>query len=245
MLLDVLLFYCLTTLKEFTMLKNKKTYYQLILDKSGSMHDCVNTAINGFNEQMQMIRSLKKKYPKQEFVVSLTTFNQEVHFDINQENPDNIKELTTSNNFHDYKKNENRINYLPNGMTALYDAIGMSVNNILKFANEEINNDQATVVVVIITDGHENASIKYTYRQIQSMIKELELSDNWTFSYLSNTPDAVDYAMGMNIKKENAIRYKKATMKEDYDDIKLSMKSYFDSKENNIKKKEFIKSRRK
>ena len=34
-------------------------------------------------------------------------------------------------------------------------------------------------------------------------------------------------------------------MKEDYDDIKLSMKSYFDSKENNIKKKEFIKSRRK
>jgi len=62
MLLDVLLFYCLTTLKEFTMLKNKKTYYQLILDKSGSMHDCVNTTINGFNEQMQMIRSLKKKY---------------------------------------------------------------------------------------------------------------------------------------------------------------------------------------
>ena len=45
------------------MLKNKKTYYQLILDKSGSMHDCVNTTINGFNEQMQMIRSLKKKYP--------------------------------------------------------------------------------------------------------------------------------------------------------------------------------------
>ena len=242
--MGVLLLYCVT-IKQSTMLKNKKTYYQIILDKSGSMHDCINTTINGFNEQMQMIRSLKKKYPEQEFVVSLTTFNQGVHFDINQEDPNNTKELTAINNLYNYKKDENLISYLPNGMTALYDAIGMSVNNILKFANEEINNDQATVVVVIITDGHENASVKYTYRQIQSMIKELELSDNWTFSYLSNTPDAIDYAMGMNIKKENAIRYRKATMKEDYDDIKISMVSYFDSKENNIKKKKFIKSRRK
>ena len=227
------------------MLKNKKTYYQLILDKSGSMHDCVDTTINGFNEQMQMIRSLKKKYPKQEFVVSLTTFNQEVHFDINQENPDNIKELTTSNNFHDYKKNENRISYLPNGMTALYDAIGMSVNNILNLAKEEITNDLASVVVVIISDGHENASTKYSYDQIQSMIKELELSENWTFSYLSNTPDAVDYAMRINIKKENAIRYSKSSLNHDYEDIKFSMAHYCDSKENNIKTKTFLKSRRK
>ena len=227
------------------MLKNKKTYYQLILDKSGSMHDCINTTINGFNEQMQMIRSLKKKYPKQEFVVSLTTFNQEVHFDINQENPDNIKELTSNNNFHDNKKNENRINYLPNGMTALYDAIGMSVNNILNLAKEEITNDLASVVVVIISDGHENASTKYSYDQIQSMIKELELSENWTFSYLSNTPDAVDYAMRINIKKENAIRYSKSSLNHDYEDIKFSMAHYCDSKENNIKTKTFLKSRRK
>ena len=95
------------------MLKNKKTYYQLILDKSGSMHDCVDTTINGFNEQMQMIRSMKNKYPQQEFVVSLTTFNQEVNFDINQEDPDNIKELTSSANFQDYEKDNNLINYVP------------------------------------------------------------------------------------------------------------------------------------
>ena len=227
------------------MLKNKKTYYQLILDKSGSMHDCVDTTINGFNEQMQMIRSLKNKYPQQEFVVSLTTFNQDVNFDINQEDPDNIKELTSSANFQDYEKDNNLINYWPDGMTALYDAIGMSVNNILNLAKEEITNDLATVVVVIISDGHENASAKYSYDQIQSMIKELELSENWTFSYLSNTPDAVDYAMRINIKKENAIRYSKSSLNHDYEDIKFSMAHYCDSKENNIKTKTFLKSRRK
>jgi len=227
------------------MLKNKKTYYQLILDKSGSMHDCVDTTINGFNEQMQMIRSLKNKYPQQEFVVSLTTFNQEVNFDINQEDPDNIKELTSSANFQEYENENNLINYWPDGMTALYDAIGMSVNNILNLAKEEITNDLASVVVVIISDGHENASTKYSYDQIQSMIKELELSENWTFSYLSNTPDAVDYAMRINIKKENAIRYSKSSLNHDYEDIKFSMAHYCDSKENNIKTKTFLKSRRK
>jgi len=227
------------------MLKNKKTYYQLILDKSGSMYDCVDTTINGFNEQMQMIRSLKNKYPQQEFVVSLATFNEEVNFDINQEDPDNIKELTSSANFQNYEKDNNLINYWPDGMTALYDAIGMSVTNILNLAREEITNDLATVVVVIISDGHENASTKYSYDQIQSMIKELELSDNWTFSYLSNTPDAVDYAMRINIKKENAIRYSKSTMSHDYDDIKFSFANYCDLKGNNIKTKKFIKSRRK
>lgn len=227
------------------MLKNKKTYYQLILDKSGSMQDCVTTTINGFNEQMQMIRSIKRKYPEQEFVVSLTTFNQDVHFDVDQEDPDNIKELISHNNFMNWIKNDEKIIYNPHGMTALYDAIGMSVKNIQKQANDEISKDEATVVVVIITDGHENASEKYSYNQIQSLIKELEQSDNWTFSYLSNTPDAVDYASKLNIKKENAIRYQKESMQEDYEDITTSMESYFDQKQNNIKKKEFIKSRRK
>ena len=81
------------------MLKNKKTYYQLILDKSGSMQDCVTTTINGFNEQIQMIRSMKNKYPEQDFVVSLTTFNHNVEFNIDQEDPENIKDLVSNNKF--------------------------------------------------------------------------------------------------------------------------------------------------
>ena len=44
-------------------IKNKKTYYQIILDKSGSMTDCIDSTINGFNEQMQMIKSLQYKFP--------------------------------------------------------------------------------------------------------------------------------------------------------------------------------------
>jgi len=209
------------------------------------MQDCVSTTVNGFNEQMQMIRSMKKKFPEQEFLVSLTTFNQDVYFDVDQADPDNIKELVSAYNAQSWLRDNDNIIYEPSGMTALYDAIGMSVKKIQKEAGEEISNDKATVVVVILTDGHENSSVKYRYAQIQSMIKEMEQSENWTFSYLSNTPDAVEYAVKMNIKRENAIHYHKSSMKEDYEDITTSMDSYFDMKQQNIKEKNFIKSRRK
>jgi hypothetical protein len=59
-------------------MKNKKTYYLLILDQSGSMADCAVPTINGFNEQVQMIANLQNRFPNQEFYVSLTIFNDQV-----------------------------------------------------------------------------------------------------------------------------------------------------------------------
>tara|TARA_B100000579_G_scaffold177310_1_gene144501 strand:+ start:11807 stop:12469 length:663 start_codon:yes stop_codon:yes gene_type:complete len=217
-------------------IKNKKTYYQIILDKSGSMTDCIDSTINGFNEQMQMIKSLQYKFPDQEIIVSLTTFNQYIDFDIECSRPDAIKEMTTNLN-----KSKDYTIYSPNGMTALYDAIGESVNKIQNIAHNEIEKDEATVVVVIITDGHENASTKFSYKQINSIIKELEKSDNWTFSYLSNTPDAIDYATSMSIKRENSFRYNKSDMMNTQGYMANSLDSYMEKKMRNIKEKQFFK----
>ena len=224
--------------------KNKKTYYQIILDKSGSMSDCIESTVNGFNEQMQMIKSLQSKFPDQEVLVSLTTFNQDIDFDVECSRPSELKEMSSE------KKRSSWLNdstdyvvYSPNGMTALYDAIGKSVNKIQDIAKKEIEKDEATVVVVIITDGHENSSTEFRYEQIQSMIKELEKSENWTFSYLSNTPDAVDYATRMNIKRENSIRYSKSDMMGTHSDISSSLDSYMEKKMRNIKEKQFFKKK--
>ena len=57
---------------------NNKTCYQIILDKSGSMHDCIDSTLSGFNEQIECICDLSKKFPRQEFAVSLTTFNSHI-----------------------------------------------------------------------------------------------------------------------------------------------------------------------
>ena len=78
-------------------LTNKKTYYQIILDKSGSMSDCIAQTINGFNEQTND-QGLQEKYPEQEILVSLTTFNHEVFFDVNCVKPDKLKEMKDEQN---------------------------------------------------------------------------------------------------------------------------------------------------
>ena len=222
--------------------KNKKTYYQIILDKSGSMSDCIESTVNGFNEQMQMIKSLQAKFPDQEVLVSLTTFNQDVDFDVECSKPSALKEMISEQKRSSwFNEPTDYVVYSPNGMTSLYDAIGKSVTKIQDIAKKEIEKDEATVVVVIITDGHENSSTEFRYEQIQSMIKELEKSENWTFSYLSNTLNAVDDATRMNIKRENAIRYSKSDMMGTYSDISSSLDSYMEKKMKNIKEKQFFK----
>ena len=95
----------------------KKTFYHLIVDRSGSMSDCIPATIGGYNEQMQAISSLQERFSEQEISVGLTIFNQEVSHQFFGANPVKVEPLT-------------RKNYLPNGLTALLDAIGMTVSLI-------------------------------------------------------------------------------------------------------------------
>ena len=224
-------------------MKNKKTYYLLILDKSGSMEYVINETATGFNEQVQLIKSLKSKYPDQEIIVSLTTFNHEVHEDMFIQSVGKLKELVPVNRFNRNKNNaysKDRIAYTPEGMTALYDAVGISVKKLKKHIKKEINNDEATAVVVILTDGHENSSQKYTYEDIRKMIGKLEKSDNWTFSYLGATPDAVEIAKNLNIKKHNSRSFVKEDVAGAFDVYNRSMIAYMDKKSRGVKTKMFL-----
>ncbi|MBK9319177.1 MAG: hypothetical protein IPM91_10360 [Bacteroidetes bacterium] len=51
-----------------------KTYYQLILDASGSMSNVRIETLNAVNNQILSIRSLAERMPGQEMVVSLVLF---------------------------------------------------------------------------------------------------------------------------------------------------------------------------
>ena len=221
------------------MLKNKKTYYQLILDRSGSMGSCAEEAVSGFNEQVQHIKALQEKYPEQEFLVSLTTFNHGMSMDIDRQRAAEIKELYVS-----YRglnaSNKDAIAYVPDGMTALFDAVGHSVSHLEKKIGKEIERDEATAVVVIITDGWENASMEYTYKDVQRLIGRLEKTDDWTFSYLGATPDAVKIAVNLNIKAHNALFFDKKTFKKTYRDLNANLDDYASDKQAYRKPKDFL-----
>jgi len=220
------------------MVQNKKTYYQIILDMSSSMGDCLNETINGFNNQMESIAKLQEKHPEQEFLVSLTTFNNESKIQFEFLKPSSSISLTKWSRW--WHKSVDQIQYSPSGMTALYDAIGKSCQSVMNRAKEELDSNLATVVVVIITDGHENASTTYKYEDVQDMIKSLESTENWIFNYMSSTPDYVKYSKGMNIKEENTICYSIESLEETFDDVSSSMASYASKKKLNKKPSTFF-----
>ena len=140
-------------------MKNKTTLYHFIVDQSGSMAGLEEQTIAGFNAQLKTIQDLKMELPDQSFLCSLTFFNGIVQDRILFQEVNALQPLS-------------RDNYFPSSNTALLDAIGKSIYSIKhKFANELVE-DKISIVLVIITDGHENASRLYTYHDIAHMIKE-------------------------------------------------------------------------
>lgn len=198
-------------------MKNKKTYYQIILDRSGSMSSCIEGTMEGYNAQIDMIRDFENKFPEQEINVSVTTFNDHIDLIASKRNAKDIPYLT-------------RENYIPAGSTSLLDAIGMSVTKLNGEIQQEIQNDLASVVVVILTDGHENSSRRFNHKQIASLIKELELTDKWTFSFLSATWDAIEVASSLNIQRANSRMFDKANIKQEFLETNLRMQEYMDAK---------------
>ena len=199
-------------------MKKQRTIYHLIVDKSGSMSDCIPQTIEGYNEQINMIRNLEAEFPEQDFTIGLTTFNNDVDHKYFMQLPGTATLMSNST-------------YIPQGGTALYDAIGLSINSMQEL--QEISTSQlpTTVVVVILTDGHENSSRLFNLSRIKQLISQLEETGNWTFSFIGATLDAVDRAEEMSIKRSNSMAFSKSSMKEQvWDRLNLSMRSYSDKK---------------
>ena len=204
--------------KTITMQK-QKTIYQLIVDKSGSMSDCIDNTINGFNEQVNKITELEKEFPEHEITIGLTSFNHEVYHNFFYSKPKDVRKL-------------NKESYIPSGSTAFLDAIGKCVAFIekdIKIHEKELN---TTVVVVILTDGYENASGMFKLDDIRKSISRLEETGKWTFSFIGATLDAVDVAASMNIKTKNSFSFEKENMNNEvWNKLSDSMGNYMNKKD--------------
>ena len=208
-------------------MKNKTTLYHFIVDQSGSMKGMEQQAIAGFNTQLEKIQDLEKTMPDQKFLCSLTFFNSEVQ-DILKNEPVKQIELLSNNN------------YRPDGMTALLDAVGGSIDRIEKQFGKELENDEISVVMVIITDGYENASRYFTYHMVAEKIVRLDETGKWTFSYLGADFDAIHTSKMMNIRKENVMNFRKKSYASMMDDLSDSIGIYAEEKNKGNLKRDIL-----
>lgn len=198
-------------------MKKQRTIYHLIVDRSGSMSDCIEATINGYNEQLNRIRNMQTEFPDQDIRMGLTMFNTHIDMQAVAKDLKNAAPLT-------------RKNYVPDGGTALYDAIGQSVLHLEEsFARQ--SDIPATFVIVVLTDGYENSSNLFNLQQIRALIQRLEATEKWTFSFIGATLDAVEVAQTMAIKANNSYSFEKESMKaEVWDKLSDSMHLYFNKK---------------
>jgi hypothetical protein len=97
----------------------------------------------------------------------------------------------------------------------MLDAMAETLKELNKLQQQSNNEIPTTVVMVILTDGYENASRRYTLKNVKEIVEEREATGTWTFSFLGATLDAVDVAEQMSISRENSIAFEKGGMKEE------------------------------
>lgn len=160
----------------------KKIYNLIILDESGSMRFIKPHAITGLNETLQTIKYAQENYESQSHYVTLVSFNTN--------RVKTIYDCCPANRIQELNNND----YLPNAETPLYDAMGISLTQLMSEVKDEDN-----VLVTIITDGYENASREYSGKAIFQLIEGLK-AKGWIFTYIGANQDVEKVASSMGIR---------------------------------------------
>ncbi len=160
------------------------THVLLITDMSGSMAGLANDVRGGFNTYVDELRA----DTDQDYRLSVTLFDTE------------FVELCKAAPLGDVPALD-EANYRPRGMTALLDAVGMTVAGF----DETKLADDDRVLVVVQTDGHENSSREYRRDQIADVIKAREATGKWSFIFLGAGPDTWQQAAGMGFARDATV----------------------------------------
>ena len=153
-----------------------------LLDRSGSMSNCVNDTIGGYNSYLEEQRKNKNA------LVTTVLFDNEYEV-LHDRTPINeVKNITEKE-------------YFVRGCTALNDAIGKTILSLERI-------DPKKVLFIITTDGLENASREFRKSDIKALI---EKHSDWNFLYIGANIDSYEEGQRLGIKKDNIANYEQSS----------------------------------
>lgn len=163
------------------------TLIAVLLDRSGSMQAIRSDTEGGFDAYIDQQRGLPRRIE-----VTLAQFDTEYELVYADRPIAEVPSLTLQ----------------PRGMTALYDALGRLVTDVgSELSARPEPQRPGTVIVVVLTDGHENSSKEWSHDAVKALITQQQDSYGWNFLFLGANMDAVAIGSAMGFDPRNSITY--------------------------------------
>lgn len=162
-------------------MKSNLLHICFVLDESGSMYNSIDDVIEGF----QKLIDEQRKEKNGECIISLYRFSNTVKEDYIGKPVDEVPRLT----------------YSPWGCTAMNDGVGTAIDEIGKWLSDMDESERPSKnMIVIMTDGKENASKEYDFDVVKKKIKHQEEKYSWTFVYMGTNLQDLRDANRLGIK---------------------------------------------
>ena len=171
-------------------MKNNMTELVFILDRSGSMSGLESDTVGGFNSMLR-----RQKAEPGEAWVTTVLFDTRFERLHNRLRLQDVAELTEQD-------------YVPGGCTALLDAVGDTIRHIANIHRCAGSEDvPEKTLVVIMTDGMENASRRFSLKEIRRMVEHEQEKYGWEFLFLGANIDAFASAGRLGIRADHATNF--------------------------------------
>ena len=157
---------------------NKQLDIVFLLDRSGSMSNCVSDTIGGYNS------FLKQQKKNSNSLITTILFDDKYEI---------LHDRVKINEVNNISEKE----YFTRGCTALNDAIGKAIKSLE-------NKNPKKVLFIITTDGLENSSKEYKKSDIKKLITKHK---DWEFLYIGANIDSYEEGSIIGIEKKNIANY--------------------------------------
>ena len=152
-----------------------QTLVALCLDSSGSMGHLRQTTVDNINLILNGLRNNDTDdAPIHVARLSFGSFGKDVSLDAPLTRAKDLGSLLLKD-------------YVPYGGTPLFDCVGLAIDHLQEFEALQRKRHKATkllnFLVTVVTDGEENASVRFRAADFVRKLKELDTFNQWTFAF--------------------------------------------------------------
>ena len=155
-----------------------------IVDRSGSMAGCWSGVAECLQQQANALIDNREG---RQVNFSLIDFDSTIQ---------NHKVVHSTNDRPNIGAIFNNFAIRPRALTSLLDAIGTGIEYT---RNRPVRDDNTAFIIVVITDGYENASTEYNKHHLANLIKKVKRTDNYTFAFSVPNRQGIRYLTDLGI----------------------------------------------